>query len=188
MDFLDWLGVTTSSTPLEIGDIAPDVLARDEQENEVRLSDFYHDEITLIYFYPKADTPGCRVQACALRDSFEELKECGVRVIGVSMDKSPVQFRFKKKYQLPFPLLADPQRVVAGAFGVPLMMGMNQRQSFLVKNGRIVWRDLRASTRSHAQDILIAMARLNRQPSGISPASPPSSDEKRYRWLRRHSR
>jgi peroxiredoxin Q/BCP len=83
-----------------------------------------------------------------------------VRVVGVSADGPEVQLRFKKKYRLPFILLADRQRIVARAFGVPLMLGMTHRQSFLIKDGRVVWRDLSASTRAQARDILKALEKL----------------------------
>jgi len=154
MNFLDWLGLTTSRKPLAVGDAAPDVLTHDEQGNQVRLADLYGDGFTLIYFYPKADTPGCTAQACSLRDDFAALQARGVQVIGVSADGPEAQLRFKEKYHLPFMLLADRERAVAQAFGVPLILGMTHRQSFLIKEGRVVWRDLRASTKEQARDLL----------------------------------
>src|ERR1700735_1148002 len=116
MNFLDWLGVTNTGQPLAVGETAPDGVARDEQGNEVRLAGFYDDGFTLVYFYPKADTPGCTAQACSLRDDFAQLQARGVRVIGVSADDSRSQLRFKEKHRLPFVLLADPERAVAKAF------------------------------------------------------------------------
>ncbi len=160
MNFLDWLGVTTSGKPLAIGDAAPDATSRDAQGNAVRVADFYGDGFTLVYFYPKADTPGCTAQACSLRDGFASLQERGVRVIGVSADGPEAQRRFAEKHHLPFMLLADRERVVAKAFGVPLMLGMPHRQSFLIKNRRIVWRDLGASTSRQAADVLDAVEKL----------------------------
>lgn len=160
MHILDWLGLTHAGTPLEVGASAPDVLSPDEQGRTVHLADFYHDGFTLIYFYPKADTPGCTAQACSLRDDFADWQERGVRVVGVSADSPESQLRFKEKYHLPFILLADQERAVAKAFGVPLMLGMTRRQSFLIKDGLIVWRDLNASTRQQARDVLDALQRL----------------------------
>jgi peroxiredoxin Q/BCP len=157
MSFLDWIGVTNAGKPLEVGAAAPDVVSRDEQGNEVRLADLYGDGFALVYFYPKADTPGCTAQACSLRDDFSSLQERGVRVVGVSADGPESQLRFKEKYHLPFVLLADRERVVARAFGVPLMLGMTRRQSFLIHGGRIVWRDLSASTSDQARDVLKAL-------------------------------
>ena len=161
MNFLHWLGLTNAGKPLEVGDAAPDVVSRDERGNEVRLADFYGDGFTLVYFYPKADTPGCTAQACSLRDDFAELQARGVRVVGVSADGPEAQRRFKEKYRLPFVLLADRERAVAKAFGVPLVLGMTHRQSFLIHGARIVWRDLSASTRAQARDVLNALERLS---------------------------
>lgn len=160
MNFLDWLGLTNAGKPLEVGVAAPDAVSRDEQDHEVRLTDLYGEGFTLVYFYPKADTPGCTAQACSLRDDFVELQARGVRVIGVSADDPQSQLRFKEKYRLPFTLLADTDRIVARAFGVRLMLGMTTRQSFLIKGGRIVWRDLSASTREQARDILKVLEKL----------------------------
>ncbi len=137
MNFLDWFGLTNARKPIEIGNAAPEVASRDEHGNEVRLADLYREGITLIYFYPKADTPGCTAQACSLRDDFTELQALGVRVIGVSSDGPPAQLRFKEKYHLPFTLLADEDHALSKAFGVRLMLGMTHRQSFLIKEGRI---------------------------------------------------
>jgi peroxiredoxin Q/BCP len=160
MNFLDWLGLTVSRNPLDIGDAAPDAVSRDEQGSPVHLAEIYREGLTLIYFYPKAETPGCTAQACSLRDGFEQLTALGVRVIGVSSDKPEAQLRFKQKYRLPFTLLADHDHLLAQAFGVRLMLGMTHRQAFLIKDGRVIWRDLTASTREQAQDVLEALKKL----------------------------
>jgi len=160
MNFLDWLGITNAGKPLEVGDPAPEVVSRDENGHEVRLTDLCGDGYTLIYFYPKADTPGCTAQACGLRDDFAELQSRGVRVIGVSTDRPEAQLRFKEKYRLPFTLLADTDRAVANAFGVRLIIGLTHRQSFLIHSGRIVWRDLSTSTQEQARDVIAALEKL----------------------------
>ena len=160
MNLLNWLGLTNAGKTLEVGAAAPDVASRNENGHQVCLSDFYGEGYTLVYFYPKADTPGCTAQACSLRDDFTELMARGVRVIGVSADSSEAQLRFKEKYHLPFTLLADTGRIVANAFGVRLLLGMTHRQSFLVHGGRIVWRDLGASTKEQARDVLNALENL----------------------------
>ncbi len=154
MMFLDWLGLTNAGTPLKVGDAAPDAASRDQEGKAVRLADFYSEGFTLVYFYPKADTPGCAAQAGSLRDDFAELQAGGVRVVGVSSDGPEAQRRFAEKFRLPFTLLADTDHAVARAFGVRLMLGMTHRQSFLIKGGRVVWRDLSASTREQARDVL----------------------------------
>ena len=145
---------------LKVGDPAPDVTTQDQEGKAVRVADFYGEGYTLVYFYPKADTFGCTIQACSLRDAFDELRVRGVRVVGVSTDRPEAQERFRGKYHLPFVLLADRERAVAKAFGVPIVLGMTRRQTFLIKDGRIVWRDLSASTRKQAADVLRAVDRL----------------------------
>src|SRR5882757_310830 len=107
MNLLDWLGVTRYRDPVEMGDAAPDAESVDEHGHKVNLADFYHDGYTLVYFYPKADTPGCTMQACNLRDGFDDLTGKGVHIVGVSADTPRSQLKFKKKYNLPFALLAD---------------------------------------------------------------------------------
>jgi len=154
VNFLHWLGLTASHPVLQVGDPAPEAASRDEEGRPARLEQLYGEGFTLVYFYPKADTPGCTAQACSLRDGFAELQERGVRVIGVSSDSPAAQKRFREKYHLPFTLLADEDHTVANAFGVRLMLGMTHRQAFLIKDGRIVWRDLSASTREQARDVL----------------------------------
>ena len=161
MNFLDWLGLTSSKDALAVDDAAPDVVSRDENDCKVRLADFYHDGITLVYFYPKADTPGCTDQACSLRDDFEKLQSYGVRVVGVSSDRPNAQRRFKRKFNLPFTLLADHDHAVARAFGVRLLLGMPHRQSFLIQDGKIIWRDLHASTRQQARDVMAALGKFD---------------------------
>lgn len=108
----------------------------------------------LVYFYPKADTPGCTKQACSLRDAFADLTAKGVKVIGVSNDSPKAQKAFRDKYGLPFDLLADESGVVTKAFGVPTTLGFTKRQAFLFKDGKLVWRDLSASTGQQAADVL----------------------------------
>ena len=154
MNILDWLGLTKAHASVNVGDVAPDAASRDQDGNPVRLAELYGEGFVLVYFYPKADTPGCTAQACSLRDSLAELQERGVRVIGVSSDSPAAQKRFAEKFRLSFTLLADEDHAVANAFGVRLLLGMTLRQAFLIKGGRVVWRDLSASTREQARDVL----------------------------------
>ncbi|MDX2227955.1 MAG: peroxiredoxin, partial [Verrucomicrobiae bacterium] len=144
--------------PLNTGDKAPHVYGRDPDGKKVRLADFYKSGYTLVYFYPKSDTPGCTAQACNVRDSYESLQKAGVTVIGVSTDSPESQKKFRDKYRLPFLLLADPERDIVNAFGVPTikLVGLASRQSFLIKDGIIVWRDLDATPKRQAEDVLKA--------------------------------
>lgn len=157
MSFLSWLGLRTDAKPLEIGADVPDAVLQDVQGTEVHLARFYHQGHTLVYFYPKADTPGCTKQACSLRDEFVKLKERGVEVIGISADRPEKLRHFQKKLHLPFLLLADHEKNAAKAFGVPMLLGMHHRQSFLIRNLKVVWRDLNASSADQAVDVLRAL-------------------------------
>lgn len=102
---------------LTIGDKAPAFEANDQNGNLVKISDFAGKKIVL-YFYPKDDTPGCTAQACNLRDNYDMLLSKGFVVLGVSVDDEKSHQKFIKKYNLPFPLLADTQHVMVEAFGV----------------------------------------------------------------------
>ena len=145
-----------------MGDEAPKVSARDQNGAEVNLADVYAKGPTLIYFYPKAGTPGCTAQACSLRDAFPDFTGAGVQIIGVSADSVDGQKKFAEEYKLPFTLLADTDLAVAKAFGVPTMpvIGVPKRQSFIVKDGKIAWVVESAKTGDHAAEVQAALATL----------------------------
>lgn len=140
--------------PLDIGAALPAVEQKNQDDHAVTLAAVGITGYLLVYFYPKADTPGCTKQACSLRDSYATLTDKGVKILGVSMDKVPAQKAFKDKYKLPFDLLADSDGTVVKAFGVPSAMGFSKRQAFLFKDGKLVWRDLSAATDKQAEDVL----------------------------------
>jgi len=102
---------------MNIGDKAPEVLGKDEQGREIKLSDFKGRKLVL-YFYPKDSTPGCTSQACSLRDNYERMLSKGYAVVGVSVQDEKSHQRFKEKYQLPFPLIADTEKKLVQEFGV----------------------------------------------------------------------
>jgi peroxiredoxin Q/BCP len=104
-------------TPLNIGDPAPEFESRDESGNIVRLQD-YRGKKLVLFFYPKASTPGCTLEACNLRDNYHRFLALGYDVLGVSADSPKRQLNFKTKQELPFPLLADEDKTVISAFGV----------------------------------------------------------------------
>lgn len=147
---------------LEVGAAAPAVTALDQNGQPVNLADAYKKGFTLVYFYPKADTPGCTKQACSLRDSFAKLSEKGVTVYGVSHDTVEAQKAFQDKYHLPFALLADTKHEVSDAFGVPSKGEYAARQAFLIHEGKVVWLDFEASTAEQAADVLAAMEGLKK--------------------------
>jgi thioredoxin-dependent peroxiredoxin len=102
---------------LAVGDKAPAFTLLDQNGDKVRLSQFKGRKV-VVYFYPKADTPGCTQQSCNLRDAMPNFKKLGVDVIGISPDKPEKQKKFDDKYRLKFPLLADEDHAVAEAWGV----------------------------------------------------------------------
>lgn len=157
---LSFLGLTRPAAALAVGDEAPKASAPDQNGAAFSLADAYAQGPTLVYFYPKADTPGCTAQACSLRDAFPEFTGEGVQVIGVSGDTVEAQKKFADKYKLPFTLLADSESVVAKAFGVPTMMGFSKRQSFIVKDGKIAWIVESAKTGDHAAEVQAALRGL----------------------------
>ncbi len=146
------------SNALDVGAEAPRLTVTIETGETVELADAYAKGPVLVYFYPRADTPGCTKQACNLRDHFAELEDKGVKVFGVSTDSVERQAAFKEKHNLPFSLVADTDRKLGKAFGVgSAMPGFFSRQTFLVVDGKIAWRDLSASPASQAQDALAAL-------------------------------
>jgi len=151
-----------ASTPIEIGSPAPAVTAKDQDGNIFQLADAAAQGTLLVYFYPKADTPGCTAQACSLRDEIEDLKEIGISVVGVSRDTPEAQKKFQEKYELPFPLLADKDGEVAKAFGVGSLLGFSNRSSFLIRDGKIVWFTKKAQTGRHAKEVMAAVAALEK--------------------------
>lgn len=145
----------SAAEPLKVGDRAPAVSAPTDEGAVLDLAAVYPQGMTLVYFYPKADTPGCTAQGCSLRDEYAALTDKGVRVIGVSTDTVEAQSRFRAKYHLPFTLLADHDKKVVEAFGVPTTMGFASRQAYLIdKSGKVVWADYKAKTKEQAADVL----------------------------------
>ena len=143
--------------PITEGAAMPAVACLDQAGKDVKLAEAAAKGYTLVYFYPKADTPGCTKQACSLRDPYAKITDKGVKVFGVSMDSVEAQKAFAEKYKLPFTLLADKEGKVADAFGVPHVAGFAKRQAFLFLDGKLVWRDLSASTDQQAADVLAAI-------------------------------
>ena len=150
-----------SGDPVKVGDDAPVASALDETGKTVNLADVYaKTAYTMVYFYPKAGTSGCTAQGCSLRDAYEELTDRGVTVVGVSTDTVAAQRAFKEDQRFPFTLLADTDKKVLQAFGVPTYPGTDaaKRQAFLIKGGKVVWADYSASTNQQAADVLKVIA------------------------------
>jgi len=154
---------TMKAEPLKAGDPAPDVTGITETGAPLKFADVYSAQTyTLVYFFPKADTPGCTAQGCSLRDAYADLAAKGVAVLGVSHDDVAAQKAFKEKYHFPFTLIADPDQVVVEAFGVPNipLTHLAKRQAFLIKGGKVVWADYKAKTKEQAEDVLKVIASL----------------------------
>ena len=155
------LAVSSEKTngQLKLGDPIPAVTSTDQNGDSVNLAQAAKTGYALVYFYPKAMSPGCTAQACSLRDSYTELQQKGVKVFGVSLDSVEAQKEFEQKEHLPFELLSDADRQVTSAFGVPLMKNaFATRQAYLFKDGKLVWLDTKASTDKQAQDVLAVLA------------------------------
>lgn len=103
-------------TLLEVGDPAPDFTLTDDRGQQVSLSD-YQGRRVIVYFYPKADTPGCTTEACDFRDSLAELDDAGIDILGISPDTVDKLEKFRDKHDLNFPLLADPEKKALTAYG-----------------------------------------------------------------------
>ena len=144
---------------MKLGDPLPAVTAPDQDGKPVNLADEGKTGYTLVYFYPKAMTPGCTAQACSLRDSYTELQQKGVKIFGVSLDSVETQKKFQVEDHLPFELLSDQDKRVTSAFGVPLIRNsFATRQAYLFKDGKLLWLDTKASTDKQAQDLLAVLA------------------------------
>lgn len=145
----------------KLGAAAPDFELLDQQENKISLSDF-RGQIVVLYFYPKAMTPGCTVQACGLRDSKTELQKLGVVSLGVSPDKPTRLQKFAERDNLNFTLLSDPDHSVAdkyGAWGPKKFMGREYdgilRTTFIIdKSGNLVKVMDKVKTKTHHYDVL----------------------------------
>jgi peroxiredoxin Q/BCP len=146
---------------LKQGDAVPNFSAKDEQGHTISLSD-YKGKKLVVFFYPKASTPGCTVEACNLRDNYKALKAEGYELLGVSADSEKRQANFKNKYEFPFPLLADEDKTVIETFGVwgpKKFMGKEydgiHRMTFLIDEEGIVERVIdKVKTKDHAAQIL----------------------------------
>jgi peroxiredoxin Q/BCP len=148
-------------TTLKIDDKAPNFLSKDQEGKLHSLAD-YRGKKLVVFFYPKASTPGCTAEACDLRDNFERFSANNYALLGVSADNEKAQSKFKEKYNLPFPLLADENKEVIQAFGVwgpKKFMGRTfdgiHRTTFIIdENGVIEDIITDVKTKAHANQIL----------------------------------
>lgn len=148
---------------LKEGDKAPDFTAKNQNGEDVSLSDFKGKRVVL-YFYPKDDTPGCTKEACSLRDSNDVFEEKGIKVLGVSIDSEASHQKFISKYSLPFDLLADTDKSLVQKYGVwgeksmygKKYMGIH-RMTFLIDgDGKIAKIFNKVKVAEHADEVLAA--------------------------------
>ena len=148
---------------MNIGDKAPEILGRDQNGKEIKLSDFAGRKLVL-YFYPKDSTSGCTAEACSLRDNYAELRRQGYEVVGVSIQNEASHQKFIEKNQLPFSLIADTDKTLVqqmGVWGEKSMYGRKYfgtlRTTFIIdENGIIerVFQPKEIKTKVHAEQIL----------------------------------
>ncbi|HLK62852.1 MAG TPA: thioredoxin-dependent thiol peroxidase [Bryobacteraceae bacterium] len=146
---------------LKEGDQAPDIHLRTDSGDEFSLSSLRGKRVVL-YFYPKADTPGCTTEACEFRDGIQDFAGKDAVVLGISPDKPAAQAKFKTKYHLPFPLLADEDKAAAQAFGVwkeknmygKKVMGIERTTFIIGPDGKIEKVYAKVKAQGHAAQVL----------------------------------
>ncbi|MGA1204766.1 MAG: peroxiredoxin [Opitutales bacterium] len=144
--------------PLQVGADAPAVTVTTHTGDTLDMGELYAEGPVAIYFYPRSFTGGCTKQACNIRDNFDDLKAAGITVVGVSNDPVEKQEAFVEEYSLPFILVADVEKTLGTAFQVESFLGkVYRRQTFLVVDGKIAWRDLSAKPATQTEDILAAL-------------------------------
>jgi peroxiredoxin Q/BCP len=149
---------------LKEGDRAPDIRLQTDSGVEFKLSDLKGKRVVL-YFYPRADTPGCTTEACEFRDGIQAFAKKGVAVVGVSPDKPAAQAKFKQKYDLPFTLLADEEKTAAQAYGVwqeknmygKMVMGIVRSTFIIGPDGKIEKVYAKVKAQGHAAAVLEAL-------------------------------
>jgi peroxiredoxin Q/BCP len=149
---------------LQAGDRAPDIQVQTDSGQNFRLSQMKGQRVVL-YFYPRADTPGCTVEACEFRDDMQAFGGKGAAVIGVSPDKPAAQAKFKQKFDLPFTLLADQDKTVAEAYGVykeknmygKKVMGIERTTFVIGADGKIEKIYSKVKAKGHAAEVLAGL-------------------------------
>ena len=150
-------------TTLKVGDKAPNFNSKDQNGNSISLADYKGKKLVL-FFYPKASTPGCTIEACNLRDNYERFQSLGYEILGVSADSEKRQTNFRNKYNFPYSLLADEDKAVINAYNVwgsKKFMGRTydgiHRVTFVIdENGIIEQVITKVKTKAHTEQLLDA--------------------------------
>lgn len=143
------------TTKLKVGDQAPDFALSDPSGHTYRLSSYKGKSPVIVYFYPKANTAGCTIQACGIRDDWSKFKENNIPVFGISVDDKAEIKKFIDKYDLNFPLLSDKDKRVSKEYDVLNERGTDKRLTFIVdKEGKIAEIISVSDVKGHSQDVL----------------------------------
>ena len=149
-------------TQVQVGDRAPEFALPDRSGRTVRLSDYAGKQAVVLYFYPKDDTPGCTKEACSFRDHYQDFKDAGAEVIGVSSDSAASHEAWSQKLKIPFVLLADVGGAVRKAYGVPATLGfIPGRVTYVIDRQGVVrhtFNSLMQATR-HIDEAMAALKR-----------------------------
>lgn len=154
---------------MELNEKVADFTLQDDADNTVSLSD-YAGKPVVLFFYPRADTPGCTIEACGFRDTFEKLQKAGAVVLGISRDTVRAQKKFKDKYDLQYTLLADPDETVCNQFGVMRDKNMYgkkvrgiERTTFLIGPDQTLLKVFpKVKPEGHAEEVLAAIKELGK--------------------------
>jgi peroxiredoxin Q/BCP len=146
---------------MEINDKAPAFTSLDQNGNQLSLKD-YKGKWVVLYFYPRADTPGCTIEACSFRDSFKKIEKTGAVVLGVSPDTPKAQKKFEEKFDLPFTLVADADKQICNAYGVmqeknmygKKVMGVARTTFVIGPDGKIKHIFRKVKPEGHADEVL----------------------------------
>jgi len=148
-------------TAMDINDKAPEFTLPDQNGEEIALK-AYRGKYVVLFFYPRADTPGCTIEACEFRDSYKQIQKTGAVLLGISPDTSKAQKKFEEKFSLPFPLLADADKKVCNAFDVIVDKNMYgkkvkgvARTTFVIgPDGKIVHVFRKVKPEGHSGEVL----------------------------------
>jgi peroxiredoxin Q/BCP len=133
-----YVALAQTGLKLKAGDKAPDFTLQDAFGKSYQLSSYKGKSPVIVYFYPKANTPGCTKEACGIRDDWSKFKQNNIPVLGISTDDKPAIKKFIDDYKLNFPLLSDADKKVSKEYGVVGMLGFDKRVTFIVdKNSKI---------------------------------------------------
>jgi len=146
---------------MNINDKAPEFTLQDENGREVSLKSL-RGKVVVLYFYPRADTPGCTVEACEFRDTYRQMQKTGAVLLGISPDTPQAQKKFQEKYSLPFSLLADPDKRVAEGYGVlqeknmygKKVMGIARTTFVIGRDGKIQHIFTKVKPEGHGEEVL----------------------------------